>query len=99
MGNITFYSAELRRELAVESINLKTNTFVVRPDLTTMVLDGADKLFDRTRAEARAEALKEAADRAIDWYIRTWKVSPVGPCADELRTVILSDEPKAEKEE
>lgn len=54
----------------------------------------------RIRAEARTEALKEAADRAIDWYIRTWKVSPVGPCADELRAAIFADQaPEAGKVE
>lgn len=49
---VLFYSSDLGRNLEVESINLKTNTFVVRPDGIAMVLDGANKLFDLIRAEA-----------------------------------------------
>jgi hypothetical protein len=59
MINITFYSNDLRKELDVEAIYPKKDTFAVRVDGVMHVLDGADKLFDRIRAEARAEAARD----------------------------------------
>jgi len=42
----------------------------------------------------RAEALKDAAERAVEWYAVTWKIPRIGPNADELRAAILAGEVK-----
>ena len=50
----------------------------------------------RVRAEARAEALKEAADRAVTWY-RQGQLIPAHKdsfAIKQLRAAILADEPK-----
>ena len=54
---VMFYSEDLQRDIEVEYIDLKTNTFRIRPYPREgfITLDGAHRLFDRIRAEARGE--------------------------------------------
>jgi hypothetical protein len=49
----------------------------------------------RIRAEARAEALKEAAERAWDWLCSLAPQAVFGK--EELVAAILADEPKEER--
>lgn len=83
---VTFYSHDLDRTLEVESINLVQNTFVVRVNNVPTRLDGADKLIDGIRAEA----LRDAADRAVTHL--GWNEPMYTDIADRLRTAILAGE-------
>ena len=54
----------------------------------------------RIRAEARAEAMKEAADRAVTWY-RQGQLIPAHKdsfAIKQLRAAILADEPKEDRQ-
>ena len=58
-----------------------------------------EEIETRIRAEARAEALREAAERAVSWY-RSGQIIPAHKesySIKQLRTAILADEPKEER--
>ncbi len=76
------------KALAIEWLDRE----IKHPENTTLALA---QFLDRIRAEARAEALRDAADRAIAWY-RAGQLIPAHKesfAIKGLRAAILADKP------